>query len=577
MSNKTSSTTSQQAETHAFTMDPKLLVDVITRQAGSIDKAVAEAVMNSIDAGATSVAVTVNGSTIRIVDNGTGFRSKQEIRDFFGTFGKPHGPGEKKVYGTFRMGRGQGFAFGKNTWRSGEFEMFVDIRGDKGLDYDLRSNLAPFAGCDVLIDLYEPLELYNQRWVEDEIKKMVRYVSADVTINGERVSLDPAKQKWDYETDDAWIKVSDAKSMQVYNLGIYVKAHGTHEFGAGGVVVSKTAFKMNFARNDIINDCEVWKRVAKFVHSKVDDGTSKAKKLTEAQRLRLATRFTRGQLDTLEMLDAPIFRDGVGRWWSITKMKSMAHKFDKKISMGDCAQDRRGDRMMQLGLALVLDRKWCKANFECETIEDLVTKHIAPLFVGVDSWEGWPYTKIAFEDLVGAVSSDFVVLPPKEWTPIEAAILGTVESAQHAIQGAFANQTGHRLVARKVVIGLSAIANGWTDGSSYIAINRDWLKKEGTSPGGWTAIGQLMLHEYCHDEASGEGHVHDPDFYESYHNLGFECVPLFVDKAIQLYQQRLENQGRKLTRKQLAEQDRLNRQAAKAAELVQSQSVAAHV
>ena len=40
-------------ETLQFVMHPKLLYDVILRQAGSLSKAVLEGIQNSIDAGAT--------------------------------------------------------------------------------------------------------------------------------------------------------------------------------------------------------------------------------------------------------------------------------------------------------------------------------------------------------------------------------------------------------------------------------------------------------------------------------------------------------------------------------------------
>ena len=124
---------SRQIKTH-----PQLLLDVITRQAGTISKAMLEGVMNSVDAKATRCDITLTNTSLVIDDDGNGFRSRDEIVQFFETFGTPHTEAEGKVYGTFRMGRGQIFAFGSNVWRTGDFRMAVDIKR-RGFDYDLET------------------------------------------------------------------------------------------------------------------------------------------------------------------------------------------------------------------------------------------------------------------------------------------------------------------------------------------------------------------------------------------------------------------------------------------------------
>lgn len=552
-------------EVRSFKMHDKLLVDVITRQAGSIEKAVAEAVMNSIDAKATKIELTVTQTAIRIVDNGKGFRSKDEITSWFEVFGAPHSEEEAKTYGTFRMGRGQGFAFGRNTWRSGTFEMKVDIRG-QGLNYDLVTDLAKVDGCDVTIDLYTPLECYQTRWVEDEVKKMVRYVDVPVLVNGVQVSVDPASRKWDYETDDAWVEVTDSRTMRVYNLGVYIKDHGTGEFGAGGTVVSKKAFKMNFARNDIINDCEIWKRVKNHVHKQVDGG-AKTKKLTEAMRIRLVSRFRDGDLTNLEASEAPIFKDAVGRWWSIAKLAKAGHRFSNKMTLGDCSQDRRADKLMQLGAALVLDANWAKFQFECETVESLMKLMKKVHDVDRDAWDRWSWTAYEFKTVVGDISNTYDLVDRKEWTGVEAAVLTAAESGTEELLRGFSDRRREQPERRSLTMGQSGVAEGWTDGETYIAIDREWLKKVGTDLSGWIRIGQLLCHEYCHDEASGSGHVHDHDFYEMHHNVLSKSLHMFVRRAMQTYEASLAARGKRATKKQLLEKSRIERIEKKRASL----------
>ena len=59
-------------ESRTFRMHDKLLLDVIKKQAGSVQKAVLEGAMNSIEAGASRVEVSVEPTQIRINDDGRG-------------------------------------------------------------------------------------------------------------------------------------------------------------------------------------------------------------------------------------------------------------------------------------------------------------------------------------------------------------------------------------------------------------------------------------------------------------------------------------------------------------------------
>jgi hypothetical protein len=77
------------------------------------------------------------------------------------------------------------------------------------------------------------------------------------------------------------------------------------------------------------------------------------------------------------------------------------------------------------------------------------------------------------------------------------------------------------------MIGLSDIAEGWTDGSSYIAINRSFLaglkmfKNGSANPSSFYALLQLIIHEVCHDSDS-RANVHSPDFYRAFHDMNHE-------------------------------------------------------
>src|SRR5512143_3839474 len=151
-----------------FLMHNKLLIDVIKKQTGSLHKAVTEAVMNSIEAKASYVNVTLGQDRIRIEDDGIGFTSKKQLKYCFDTFGSPHTEGESKVWASFRMGRGQLFSFGANTSRTGRFQMEVDIekclsqdnKYGGGIGYELKEGLTDHRGCSIEIRLYDQLDNY---------------------------------------------------------------------------------------------------------------------------------------------------------------------------------------------------------------------------------------------------------------------------------------------------------------------------------------------------------------------------------------------------------------------------------
>lgn len=179
----------------------KVLRDLILHQAGTIEKACVEGIMNSIDAGASEISVEIDEHTIQIKNNGKGFQSLQEIRDWFGTIGFEHSPEEAKRFGRFRMGRGQLFKYGKNHWRSNTFALEVDIRSREWEDpqveeppFHVTEGLINVPGCDTTIDLYEPLVPSEVLSVTRELARMVKYVDVRVSVNGTVVNKPPAEK-----------------------------------------------------------------------------------------------------------------------------------------------------------------------------------------------------------------------------------------------------------------------------------------------------------------------------------------------------------------------------------------------
>lgn len=502
-------------ETRAFKIHPQLLFDVIQRQAGTLTKALCEGVMNSIDAGATAIAVTLAEDHATISDDGKGFKDRQEIELFFETFGQPHKEGDA-VFGTFRMGRGQLFSFGRNRWRSGGFAMDVDIKG-RGLDYDLSEATGPHKGCEIRIDLYRKLTLLSRREIADDLRRAVRYVPVPVTLDGERLNKDPAKEKWDLIDEDAYYKFSTGR-LALYNLGVYVNDNRSYSAGIGGIVVAKRQLRLNFARNDVLNDCPVWHRIFKVLRARADINidTKARTTLNAEERAMLAQRLRSSDMPDHEARTAAVFQDCTGRWLSISRLAEMAYQYHSTITAAP--KGPKSEKVMRAKLAVVLNEDLLDEFFRVDDLNQLIEKVIKPLC------KYWNYKAVPFETLVPKNGERYDIVPPNEYTPQEEIFMGVC----------------HKLPApewakrRQIVLGDADHADGWTNGQSMIAINRQFLKgKDVASPYTWTHIALLLCHEYCHSgPSSSETHVHGLEFFEAFHDGCDTAVPYWVRTAL---------------------------------------------
>jgi hypothetical protein len=540
-------------------MHPKLLFDVIQRQAGTLGKAVLEGVMNSVDAKATECRVTLGRDSLTILDNGQGFRNRSEIEDWFEVFGQPHDEAEEKVYGNFRMGRGQLFAFGKNHWNSNVFHMDVDIK-NKGLDYILTQNGKVTKGCQVSVSLYEELNRAEEDTIIREIKTYCKYAPIPVYLNDELISTDPETEKWDYVTDDAYIRIKPTGGLSVYHLGVYIQEHGGYRFGVGGTIVAKQQLMLNFARNDIlVSKCKVWKRIeAKF--RGIADDVIKNKPLNESGRARMATRLLAGDLSTDEIRYAKIITATTGRQYSLNQLR-FSGRYSDKVSVAPRG-DMWGDRAMKQGLAFVVAEETLD-RFGVTSLRDLWTLLHAAFEPLSRAWQ-----VCGMDGIFADRDSSWTPLTDKELTPREKSWLKILNNLSYTINDALMRKqrTGDWRVdratyvkARTVGIGVSPCSLAWTDGSSYVyfgrEFGREYLAEHDFNLQGLMEIAGTMLHEYCHNEPDSETHTHSQEFYEKFHD-NFDTAHAAVAYAFSKLEYWLSLEDKKLTKKLLKERDR---------------------
>lgn len=517
------------SETRRLVAHDKLLLDVIKRQAGTLQKALLEATMNGIEAGADRIDVTFDpngtnhcdrGAILRIVDNGNGIRERQELLDHFEQFGTPHDASEGKVWAQFRMGRGQCFAFGRNTWRTATWKMVVDIDGSyvendddpNGLDYRLQGDLDFHDGCDIQIDLYRnPIGDWGLRTVEvlrDNFKKQIEFMPGVITFNGEQLNTPPEELNWSQETDDAYYLFNAGGQLSFYNLGAYIMDWSPTQAGVTGVIVSKKMLKVNFARNDIQSDCEVFQRIQEVVkENRVKKTRSSSRRLNSNER-------------TAVLLD---IRDGIQSLDDVKTIGLFETTSGKVLKFSDIRNnslpwcfaedgDRIADRLMESDEALCISESVLDSlNYSGDH-----SRFFEWLIDRTDSsaldarWKSVSSLWSSFSDVTKGLSSSTKTVPHKKLTKVEKRVLRVLNSMPYWDN-------------RRVVIGISDAGYlGWTDGQSYIAIDRNYLRQLSLSTY-WGAADLLhtLFHETAHDDDSTGTHIHGLEFYHRFHEITY--------------------------------------------------------
>lgn len=346
-------------ETRRLSLHPLAIYTFIKAQAGSLGKALSEAVMNSIDAFAHNVTITLTESGFVIEDDGQGFKSKEEIAAWFETLGFPHDEGNHRTYGQFGMGRAQMWAYARTVWESNQFVMHVDIQ-KTGLDYQLEERSQATQGTRIEAVFYTPLSFQQRELVEMELRNLVRYVGSLVTINGQAINRLPETETWDFETPEAYMRFDKKMyTLDVYNGGVLVAHFPRYRFKAAGTIVTKPSatLALNLARNDILEaECQVWRKIItqfpelEEAHAKKSE---RKPKVVAAELEVLAKQVVAGTLSLKEaLIKAPNLLVGVnGR---VVSFDHLARYYSDSIVTSAPKGDELGKRVQKLKKGVVI-------------------------------------------------------------------------------------------------------------------------------------------------------------------------------------------------------------------------------
>jgi len=490
---------------------------VIRRQAGTLGKALAEAAMNSIDAGATFVEVTMEATKVVIKDNGRGFENAEQVSAWFEEFGFEHEPNSRQI-GEFGMGRAQLWNFCSTHWRTRDFDLDVDVQ-TRGLDYLFGQGLEHVDGMVIEGAFYTPQTTADIVATQRDLSDLLEFVSVPCTFNGKAINRPPAGVKWTFETDDGWFLIQPAaRALTVYNLGVKVTSYPAYRWGVGGIVVTKPGVKLalNTARTDIIvSECKVWKRVQKAVQGKSDDAVKRSPRPTEQQLANIATRFIAGELSYEEVAGYKLITDVLGKSRTLRKFnEAWGSAPDHPMTWVPRNEaDAVAERSHTSGQAFVLSEK-TMARFDVVTAKELLqclqgTTGLVWQGVAIDDWR----------EACKHDGDDHAEVPRKEWKKHEVVAIKALECALPTLSyllseiGAVESGYMHR---RELRVGVSTSAQAWTDGTTLVWFDRDLLKAMHDGLEGITHVVMVLLHELLHEGPSSGTHVHDAEFYENF-------------------------------------------------------------
>lgn len=524
-----------------FKMHPGLLKNVIAQQAGSLEKAFLELIMNSIDAGATRIDITMDNGVFSIKDNGKGLGSREDIEANFQHFGTPHEEGDAE-FGRFRMGRGQIMPFAKTTWRSGYHVITTDLNdmNSDNLGFELKEVSEFFSGCQVSGEVYEKISAGDKNGISSfnkmihSLPKMIKYSKVDVYINENLVTVNPETTEWDKETDDAYFRFDNAaQNLSIYNKGIFVKdAHSYHYGGMGGVVVSKKNLNVNFARNDIIvYHCKVMQAIDMVLIEERNRRQKNQDKMSFNERKYYAEELICAEIPWDIIVKKKIFKTVNNKYFSLLNIAGSSQH--KRFALIGQTTKNEAEYVLRNRLGIVFDDDILRL-FDINNLDELVEilqnslkcysededadySDYRTVLRELHTWADNELSILSLYEFSNIVLGAEKILSHKDLNKKETIVLNVLKAKNKNIASIASRFLNVNVEPRKILIGESAMAAAWTDGSSFVAIDKKELEHADYGINGFSKLYAILLHEYLHTSSSSAAHPHNDEFYTAFH------------------------------------------------------------
>ncbi|MGI5818094.1 MAG: hypothetical protein ACOX9R_08345 [Armatimonadota bacterium] len=475
-----------------FQPSRSLLRAVLTRQAGDWRKGLLELVQNAIDAtrdtGEPRIEFTVNERTLTCSDNGVGIGdTREDIIRRFAVFGDSEKRDDDATLGHFGIGRGQTLCLiwspeldrldGRITVEPNGF-VLSDFRVDDELGFTL-SEGEHRQGTTWIIRANEPT------FDADEVKAYLRehvLIDFPVLVNGEDVRNELSGEREEYENAILYLD-EGAEAFALYERGLKVNDVSVVA-GWGGTLITKVPLKLDMSRTQVQGRDPNWQGILRWVRNRIHDRINdlpKDARLTDSQRGGILSEIGR--------------RAELARMWGKLPLVRMTN--DRTITLQEASKKRcyfsspgsaLADRAIEKGLCVV---PW----------------HTHALIAVLESVTGNQVRDVREAPEVSAIADE-------QYRIVEPQV--RERECLDLLQEYFD-------LGREYRVGINPQAAGWTDGRTYVAIERSHLRRlkkhrKHTLRFLLEAL-DLVAHEHAHDR---------DDRQTMEHGVGFERRELEV-------------------------------------------------
>ena len=336
------------------------------------------------------------------------------------------------------------------------------------------------------------------------------------------MSVDPSTLNWDYEDEHAFYKFSDTSQLKIYNLGVYVMSRTIRDAGVGGIVVSKSMLKVNFARNDVDSTCPLYQGINKVVlQNKIKKASKQYKSLSADERYSLLMGLRDAEESYYQYEGKRILR--------LTNNKWISWKMFLKDGRPWCFApqgDMIADKSMQSNKAVCFDATMVEEMGYDGPMDEFFD------WLWADAMNGMYYPEQKVQELE-SLKKQFIKFNVNQHVSSacgNTTLQDTFSETYNYIPYGKLKKTEKRIVDvlsglgcwgdRNIRIGVSDVAAAWTDGSSYIALDRTYVSNLSvTNVGAVLNLFTTLSHEMAHDGGSAGTHNHGPEFYEKYYDI----------------------------------------------------------
>lgn len=488
-------------EKEEFVMSKNLLKDVITKQTGSLTKAIKELVQNGIDAEATEISILIKDDQVIVKDNGNGMTPK-EIKTYFKVFGDTAKRDTQENIGQFGMGRGQIMSFGVCTWKTLNSVIVVDIK--KFMGYEITERKKAVNGCKVICKFNKELDWWQKKKTANSLHKaLLPGPKLSISINGNL--LKPEIELMEEFSDKLFdVYRSNDYLNYIYCRGIAVKSIDSNFHFHINV---KFKAELNFARNEFLETDPMYERVKTKINE-IEELMTFTKDKFDDQEARQTLQFLRyGRVSLPGIVNKPIIKSATDRKYSFSELEGKEVMFGgTDIWSDDCM--RRGHIVLHEDNRFLFEELIDKFNLNIK-ISDKTPKQVAKRGYHRD----FSIDNLKRNKIYGAI--------PKDMDKFIFKTLGEE-------------------FERNVYLGESDVAGGWTDGWDYIYVNKNAIELSKNKEEICQKVWWILCHEYSHDSDNRKKDYHSEEFFEKFHDLTKKTLERLAEYIRTVSQKRLK-------------------------------------